>query len=202
MPALEALVNEFERANIQPIGISVDSIHCHANWAAGMGGISYPLLADFHPKGATAAAYGLYLADAGITDRATVIIDADGVVRHVSSVTPSGRRDIAELAQLCREVDQAYKGELTASPHPPGLPGGLILYVKEGCPFCRHVLLTRDNLHLGDRIQVREIGGTAATEALMALTGKSQVPCLVVDGKPMLESKDIASYLVSRAASL
>jgi glutathione S-transferase len=30
---------------------------------------------------------------------------------------------------------------------------------------------------------------------LVKLTGKTQVPCLVIDGKPMHESEDIKQYL-------
>jgi alkyl hydroperoxide reductase subunit AhpC len=41
-------------------------------------GIQYPLLADFQPRGAVAALYGVYLADKGITGRAISIIDRDG----------------------------------------------------------------------------------------------------------------------------
>ena len=106
---MEALQDRFLAANTQVLGVSVDSTYCHANWAMSLGGVSFPLLADFHPKGEVAKAYGLYLDGAGITDRATVIIDADGVVRHVSSVGPGGKRDIAELAGLCEQLDQNYK---------------------------------------------------------------------------------------------
>ena len=97
---MEDLLDRFHAANTQVLGVSIDSIYCHANWAMSLGGISFPLLSDFNPKGAVADSYGLYLDEAGIDDRATVIVDATGVVRHVSSVTPSGKRDIAELAGL------------------------------------------------------------------------------------------------------
>ena len=115
---MEALRDRFLAANTQVLGVSVDSMYCHGNWAKSLGGVSFPLLADFHPKGAVATAYGLYLDQAGITDRATVIIDADGIVRHVSSVSPSGKRDIAELAKLCEKVDESFKGSLEPLDHP------------------------------------------------------------------------------------
>jgi alkyl hydroperoxide reductase subunit AhpC len=41
-------------------------------------GIHYPLLADFHPRGAVAAKYGVYLEDKGITGRSIFIIDRNG----------------------------------------------------------------------------------------------------------------------------
>jgi alkyl hydroperoxide reductase subunit AhpC len=82
-----------------------------------MGGVSYPLLADFHPKGDVAKAHGLYLEEAGISDRATVIVDKDGVVRYVASATPAGKREIADLAAECEKVDAEYGGGLGDLPN-------------------------------------------------------------------------------------
>lgn len=203
MPALEALLGRFQKANTQPLGISVDSVHSHANWAQSLGGVSFPLLADFHPKGATAQAYGMYLSDKGITDRATVFIDAGGTVRHASSVTPSGKRDIAELAALCENLARQYKGDLPSAQKPPGIEADAVLYVKSGCSFSRSVLLTRDNLHLADRLKVCNVTqDETAKKDLIKTSGKEQAPCLVVGGKPMLESAEITKHLVSRATGL
>ena len=192
-------MSRYHAAHTQPLGISIDSVYCHANWAQSLGGISFPLLSDFNPKGAVAESYGLYLEKAGITDRATVIIDADGMVQHISSVTPSGERNIAELADLCEEVDRKYEGSLPEIERPPGLSGRLELLVKSGCGFSRAVLLARDNLHLEDRIATHNVTeDEGAMARLRELTGKEQAPCLVVDGEPMLESQDIIRYLVTR----
>lgn len=203
MPGVEALLARFEAAHTQVLGVSVDSVYCHAHWASSLGGISYPLLADFNPKGATASAYGLYLDDKGITDRATVIIDKDGIVRHASSVTPAGKRDIAELASLCEKVDAEHGAGLGAFEKADGLTGDSVLFVKTGCPFCGAVLAARTNLHLDDAISVKNISdGASVVGELEKLTGKSQVPCLVIDGKPMHESGDIITYLAGKATSL
>lgn len=176
----------------------MDSVHCHANWAAGMGGISFPLLADFHPKGAVASSYGLYLAEKGITDRATVIIDADGVVRHASSVTPAGSRDIAALAGLCEEVARAHGGALPALAAPAGVTGAT-LFVKNGCGFSRTALLARTNLHLEQSVQVKNISeDPAALTELTKLTGKEQAPALALGESVQLESAEIVKTLVSR----
>ena len=178
-------------------------MYSHANWAQGMGGISFPLLADFHPKGAVAKSFGLYLEDKGITDRATVIIDAGGVVRYAVSVTPGGERDLAELAAECRKIDAAYPGELPPAAPAPGLEGGSLLYVRSNCGFSQAVLLARDNLHLGDRLPVKNVSEDAAARAdLERRTGKEQAPCLLVGEKPILESKGIIDHLVSRTAPL
>jgi alkyl hydroperoxide reductase subunit AhpC len=74
-----------------------------------MGGVTYPLLADFHPKGEMAQKYGLYLSDKGITDRATVIVDKNGVVRYANSVTPAGKREPKQLLAEAQKVNQGNK---------------------------------------------------------------------------------------------
>lgn len=203
MPALEALVDRFEAAHTQPLGVSIDSVYCHANWARSLGGVSFPLLADFHPKGAVARACGLYLEAAGITDRATVIIDKDGVVRHASSVGPGGERDLAELAVLCEGVDAAYGAGLPAAEGAPGLAPETTLYVKTACGFSASVLMAVDNLHLADSLAIKNVTeDAAALRELEQLAGNAQAPCLVVGGTPTQESADIILYLASRATTL
>jgi alkyl hydroperoxide reductase subunit AhpC len=46
-----------------------------------MGGLPYPQLGDWHPKGKVTAAYGLYNEERGAPNRAVIVIDKDGVVR-------------------------------------------------------------------------------------------------------------------------
>lgn len=175
------------------MGISVDSRHSHSNWAADLGGVSYPLLADFHPKGEVARSYGVYLEDAGISDRATIIIDRAGVVRYASSVTPSGQRDIDQLLRIAREIDATQPGPAER----PGARGRLstdaTLYVREGCRFCQAVLRAAQNLHCGDALRIRDVNkDPGAREELERLVGPgAKVPVLVQDGQAQRESADI-----------
>ena len=81
----------------------MDSKFCHKAWADGMGGIDYPLLADFHPKGAVCKAYGLWLDGPGIGDRATVLIGKDGKVKWSESVGPPRERQPNDLLGKVRE---------------------------------------------------------------------------------------------------
>ncbi len=200
---MERLLPRFRSAHTQPLGVSVDSVYCHANWARSLGGISFPLLADFHPKGDVATSYGLYLAGKGITDRATVVIDSSGVVRHVSSVTPAGMRNIEELAALCGKIDKEHGGGLAAFPEPPGLPGGMTLFVKNDCGASRAAMLARANLHLEEKIALKNVSeDSAAREQLMKLAGKDQAPCLAVDGKPIHESQEIIARLARGATDI
>ena len=193
---MEALLPRFRAAHTQVLGISVDSGYCHANWGRDLGGISFPLLSDFEPKGAVAKRYGLYLDGPGITDRATVIVDSSGIVRHASSVTPDGERDIAALAELCEQVDRELGAGLRDVPAAPGPAGDAMLYVKSGCGFSRAALLARDNLHLQDTVPVKNVSDdSAARDELIAVAGKDQAPCLVVGGEPMHEAAQIVGYL-------
>jgi glutaredoxin len=145
-----------------------------------------------------AKAYGLYLDGAGITDRATVIIDADGVVRHVSSVGPGGKRDIAELAGLCEQLDQKYSGKLATFDPAPGLEPDTVLYVRSNCMFSTNALAALENLHI-DSIPIRNVSqDNAAMNDLVAVSGKGQAPCLVIGETPHHESTEIITYLAGR----
>ncbi|MCB9869108.1 MAG: redoxin domain-containing protein [Planctomycetes bacterium] len=191
---MEALLDRFRAAGTQVLGASVDSVYCHANWASSLGGISFPLLADFQPKGAAAQSLGLYLADKGITDRATVLIDREGIVRYAHSVGPGGRRDIAALAAECERI---------GGPVLPG-PGTVAgtLFVKSKCGPSRAARLAVDNLHLAATITVRNVNDDPAARADLAGHGKDQAPCLVVGTKALYESAEIIGELARRTAPL
>ncbi len=196
---MEAALDRFRAADTQVLGVSIDSVYSHANWARDLGGVSFPLLADFEPKGAMAKSFGHYLADAGITDRATVIIDKDGVVQYSVSVTPGGKRDIGELAAECERVNSAQSGagELPAT---QSVPDGTTLFVKSSCGFSRRALLALDNLGLRDTVTVRNVSEDAAAKADLEKLGKDQAPCLVLGGTPIYETDDVISELVNRVA--
>ena len=96
-------LKRFEAVNAQVLGISVDNFWSHKAFAQQLN-ISYPLLSDFHPKGKVASLYGLYLEDMGITNRATVIIDKDGIVRYVKVYDIPTVRDNEELLKALDEL--------------------------------------------------------------------------------------------------
>lgn len=100
---MNSLLEKFDAAETQVLGLSVDTKFCHKAWADSFGGIAFPLLADFHPKGGVAASFGLWLEDKGIGDRATVLIDKDGKVVWSESVGPGGARVPGELLAKAEE---------------------------------------------------------------------------------------------------
>ena len=71
-----------------------------------------------------------------------------------------------------------------------------ILYHYDACPYCQKVRRAIAELNIADRIELRDtLKDPANRQALVALTQRTQVPCLVTHGKPMLESSDIVAYL-------
>jgi peroxiredoxin len=94
---------QFDQLDAQVLGISVDSVWSHKAYAEKMG-IHYPLLADFHPRGAVAAQYGVYLEDKGITGRAISIIDRDGKLAWHKNYDIPVVPDIKEVSQALAGV--------------------------------------------------------------------------------------------------
>lgn len=99
-------VNElksFENLDAQVLGLSVDSAWTHKAFADKLG-ISYPLLADFHPKGAVAEKFGLYNKERGMSARAIVIIDQDGKIAWLKVYdypnTPETKEAVEALAAV------------------------------------------------------------------------------------------------------
>jgi peroxiredoxin len=82
------LLDEFAKYDAQILGISVDGAWCHAAFTRDRK-LRFPLLADFEPKGAVARLYGVYQSDAGISERALYVIDAEGIIRW-SYLSPIG----------------------------------------------------------------------------------------------------------------
>jgi peroxiredoxin len=94
----------FQRLGAQVVGISVDSIYSHGAWAA-VRGITFPLLADFHPKGEVARRYQVWREGDGFSERALYVIDGDGIIRY-SHVSPELHKipDIYELFEVLEGV--------------------------------------------------------------------------------------------------
>jgi peroxiredoxin len=101
---------EFKQYNTQLIGVSVDSLYSHGAWAA-VRGITFPLLADFNPKGEVARRYHVWRESSGFSERALYLIDGDGIIRY-AHVSPALAKvpDIYELFEQLRTVaDQAAR---------------------------------------------------------------------------------------------
>ena len=72
----QEVLAELERAGARLYGVSVDSAYSHKAFREHLG-VTFPLLADFHPKGAVSSAYGAYIDERGHNHRALVMIGPD-----------------------------------------------------------------------------------------------------------------------------
>lgn len=77
----QAELETFKKLDAELVAISVDSMYSHGAWAA-VRGITFPLLADFHPKGAIARRYGVMRDSDGFSERALFIIGPDGIIQY------------------------------------------------------------------------------------------------------------------------
>jgi peroxiredoxin len=101
---------EFAEYRAVTLGISVDNVWCHQAFSRDRR-LSFPLLADFEPKGAVARAYGVYREQDGLCERALFVIDPEGVVRwtHVSpiGVNPGAAGILRALESLSTVTEAA-----------------------------------------------------------------------------------------------
>lgn len=73
----------------------------------------------------------------------------------------------------------------------------LELFKKETCPYCRKVMNYIAESGRTDIIYRDIVESEEAENTLVSVTGKHQVPCLFIDGKPMFESQDIIDWLAA-----
>ena len=83
---------EYENDDTATLAISVGPPPTHKVWAT-QSGFTFPVLSDFWPHGAVAAAYGVFNDDAGIANRGTFVVDRDGIVRFAEMKQPGEARD-------------------------------------------------------------------------------------------------------------
>jgi peroxiredoxin len=86
----------FQSLDAQVLGVSVDSAWSHKAFAEKMG-ISYPLLADFNPRGAVAEKFGVFHADKGISGRAIAIVNKSGNLAWFKQYDFSTVPDVKEV---------------------------------------------------------------------------------------------------------
>jgi peroxiredoxin len=80
LQALQARQDEIVSDEVALFTISTDPMYALRAFAD-QHGFTFPLLSDFWPHGAVAAAYGVLSDEVGIALRGTFLVDADGVVR-------------------------------------------------------------------------------------------------------------------------
>lgn len=77
----------------------------------------------------------------------------------------------------------------------------LTLYYRENCPFCVRVINYLKKID--KEIRLKNITENMdAKEELLSIGGKTQVPCLLIDGKALYESLDIIRWLSENKESI
>ena len=86
---------KFENENVELLAISVDSKYVQKQFAEHEG-YKFSVLADFWPHGAVAQAYGVFLEEAGISNRATFVINIEGELVAKFVTAPGQARSLDE----------------------------------------------------------------------------------------------------------
>lgn len=93
----------FVQEGIELIGVSVDSHFALRAWAE-KENYTFTLVSDFWPHGAVAQDYGVFVAEAGIANRGTFVIDRDGKLVQSIITAPGQARDFAEYAAAIAKI--------------------------------------------------------------------------------------------------
>jgi peroxiredoxin (alkyl hydroperoxide reductase subunit C) len=72
----QEVVGDLEQQGAKLYGVSVDSAFSHKAFQQHLG-VTFPLLADFHPKGEVSRQYGAYIEERGHDNRSLVMIGPD-----------------------------------------------------------------------------------------------------------------------------
>lgn len=102
---MEADKERFEAVDTQVLGISVDSTDTNNAWAELLGVNWVLLLSDFWPHGQVAQQYGV-LRPQGYTERATFVVDKEGIIRYAHIYDINELPDNEPLFSVLEEINQ------------------------------------------------------------------------------------------------
>ena len=88
LPSYESELERFKDFDTEVVSISLDSTYTLNAWAKSMH-TSFPLLSDFYPQGKVVDLYGVRH-QAGMSNRAVIVIDKGGIIRHIEVLDNPG----------------------------------------------------------------------------------------------------------------
>src|SRR5260370_17100596 len=98
MKAYQADIAKFETTDTQVFGLRVGSGPANKEFAK-QNGITFPLLSDF--KRTVVKDYGIFNEEGGYGNRATFVIDKDGIIQHIDegsvAIDPSSAADACNI---------------------------------------------------------------------------------------------------------
>lgn len=90
----------FKQEHTSVVGVSIDDAESHRRWAAELGGISYPLLAD--EGGRLAREYGVFDETDQTAMRATFVLDSRRIVLYSVASNVNVGRSVSETLRVVR----------------------------------------------------------------------------------------------------
>ena len=96
-PGYNIVKEMFDENDAVLLGITVDNIPTLYAWTNQMGKLWFPVLSDFWPHGAVADKYGV-LRSNGVSERALIFIDKEGIIRDIRVNDINRRPDLAYCA--------------------------------------------------------------------------------------------------------
>lgn len=93
----------FDDNKVRLVGISIDSVYALKAWAE-QEGYEFSILSDFWPHGAVAQQYGVFVEEAGIATRATLVIGEDRRVLASFETAPGEARDFAAYREALEAI--------------------------------------------------------------------------------------------------
>ncbi len=92
MTAYQAGIAKFTEAGAQVIGITTDNLPSQSHWAKEVLKLEFPLGSDFMRT--VSKQYGVLIEQSGIANRATFVVDSDGIIQHIeegkTALDPNG----------------------------------------------------------------------------------------------------------------
>jgi peroxiredoxin 2/4 len=112
-------LKEFQDEQCSVVGASIDSVESHIRWAAELGGISYPLLAD--ESASTVRSFGVFDEKEKMALRATFVLDQNRVVTYALASPINVGRSVSETLRVVRAI---RTGRLCPAQWMPGMKFG------------------------------------------------------------------------------
>jgi peroxiredoxin len=97
-------IGMFKNDKVELLAISVDSKYVQKQFAEHEG-YDFSVLADFWPHGAVAEKYGVFLAEAGISNRATFVINKYGEIVAKFITAPGQARSLGEYQRALEAIE-------------------------------------------------------------------------------------------------
>ena len=109
------LYGEFQKLGVEIYSVSTDTHFSHKAWhetSPAVGKIRYTMLGD--PSGQVTNNFGVMREGAGLADRATFVVDPDGVIQYVEITSEGVGRNASELLRKVKAAQyvRSHPGEV------------------------------------------------------------------------------------------